>query len=925
MGGAPLSRPDVIALSLSCPDANVVDQFVSGRLATDAAGAVERHAARCDACRELLSGLARALETTVAGGEREGQDAPDDPPARLPALIADRYRLLRPLGSGGMSVVYAAHDPVLGRDVALKLLRAEARAAVGRLTSREARLLREARLMARLTHPNVVAVHDVGLHAERVFVAMELVDGVTLGDWLRTPRRRSELLRVFVDAARGLDAAHRAGVLHRDFKPDNVLIGADGRARVTDFGLARTGGEGPSLPDALVAGDLTVSGAVLGTPVYMSPEQFRGEPATPKSDQFSFCVALWEALFGARPFSGNTYDQLKESVIGGRMESPAARARVPRWLRGALARGLETAPAARHASMSALIQILTERPRRARRIAVAAAGVLLLAGGALAGHGLAGDSAPGPTCDGAGRRFDAVWTAGRRADIARAFAATGRIYAGPSAVEVSRALDGYRGRWVAAATEACRETRLSHQQPERVFELRAVCLERRLGEVRALVDVLGQADGAAVDRAANAVAALPAVDDCVDVATLSAEAPLPANPVARAAIEELEKALAHARVAKAAGRYPEALEVARATATAGGVLGYRPLEAEALLLQGELEMSASRNEARETLLQAVLAAEAGKHDRVAARGWADLYFQVGYVEADDAEAPAFARHARATLDRIGGDQEIGAMLERALGAVAAYQNRVDQAIVHFERALAAIERLRGPDDPAVAAALDNLGMALLAHHDLERADAAHRRALAIRERALGPDHPTVAETLQNLGNVAAERDQLTEAEPLLRRALAIRERSLPAGEIDVATALADLARVVSAAGRPAEALALDQRAADIVERAFGDRHPLLGHIVDNTGHVLVRLGRHQEAIAAFRRARAVFTASSGPRSLDVAGTWLAESDVDRVRGRRRAALAICRHALAILESSPATRESTAASHARSSIAALTRR
>jgi len=906
----------VIALSLSCPDANLVDQFVSGRLAADAAGEVERHAARCSACRELLSGLAQALETTVADGV---ETAADEQPSA--GIIAERYRLLRPLGSGGMSVVYAAHDPVLGRDVALKVLRAEARGSGGQLATRDQRLLREARLMARLTHPNVVAVHDVGVHDDRVFVAMELVDGVTLAEWLRTPRRRTEVLRVFVEAARGVDAAHRAGVLHRDFKPENVLVGADGRARVTDFGLARSrellsGAAAAPMPAVF---DLTVSGAVLGTPGYMSPEQFRGEPATPKSDQFSFCVTLWEALYGARPFTGRTYEQLKEAVTTGRIEPAVTRARVPRWLRAALARGLATDPAARHDSIAALVDVLTERPRRMRRFAVVAAGVLLLGGGGLAGHVFAGSSPAAPvSCDGARSRFDAVWNPVRQAAVAHAFAATGRVYAAESAAQVSRAIDTYRDRWVAAGSEACRDTRVRHQQPERVFELRTLCLERRLTAVRVLVELLAQPDAGAVDRSSAAVAALPAVDDCGDVESLTGEAPLPGDPRARAAIERLEAALAHAGAARAAGRYPEALEVARPIAIASRTIGYRPLEADALVLQGEIEMATSDKEARRTLTDAVLAAEAGRNDRAAARGWTDLVFQVGYVEADRDQAPELARHARATLDRLGGDEEIAAQLERALGAIAADQHRTDEAVQHFERALAAMERTRGKEDPAVAAALDNLGMALLAKGDLEKAGAVHRRALAIRERALGPDHPTVAQTLENLGNVLAEDDRrLAEAEELLRRAIAIRERTLAPDGVDVATALADLARVVSAAGRPAEALALDERAEAIVERALGADHPLLAHMLSNTGFVLWRLDRLPAARARFRRARAIYAARSGPRSFDVAATYLSEADVVRA-AHPRAALALYKQALAMLDST-----TPAAAHAREAIAALT--
>ena len=274
-----------------------------------------------------------------------------------------RFAVLRLLGEGGMGVVYSAYDEELDRRVAIKLVRdAGGDGSFGR-----SRILREAQAMAKVSHPNVVQVYEVGEFAGQVFVAMEFVKGVTLTDWLAEERPWEEVRDMFLQAGRGLAAAHAQGLVHRDFKPDNVLVGADGRARVLDFGLARRETEaGVARPsDSFVArvgqsGDvlstnLTLAGTIMGTPAYMSPEQHRGEPADARSDQFSFSVALFEALHRQHPFPGETYHELSDAVLGGHLRPPPAGSRVPEWLTRALVTGMATDPADRHPSMDTLL------------------------------------------------------------------------------------------------------------------------------------------------------------------------------------------------------------------------------------------------------------------------------------------------------------------------------------------------------------------------------------------------------------------------------------------------------------------------------------------------------------------------------------------------------------------------------------------
>src|SRR5215468_5893572 len=344
------------SLEDSCPAEEDIAAFVGGGLAPPQRSALEAHVDECATCRRLLSALARAAgsESAVhpAGTEAAVASEPGEPVVPLGATLG-RYRIERELGAGGMGVVHAAFDPDLQRRIALKVLRS----ANVTPNARE-RLLREARAMARLSHPNVVTVYEVGTAAGRDFVAMELIHGETLADWLRTsPRSPAAILDAFLAAGRGLAAAHAAGIVHRDFKPRNVLRSRDGRIAVTDFGLARDteGDLPPALDDMPPVGpasrpqserpELTVTGALLGTPAYMAPEQWRGDASTPETDQFAYCVALWEALSGERPYRGPNVDELRRQITVGPAGLDASR--IPHRLRGLLRRGLDPDPAQR--------------------------------------------------------------------------------------------------------------------------------------------------------------------------------------------------------------------------------------------------------------------------------------------------------------------------------------------------------------------------------------------------------------------------------------------------------------------------------------------------------------------------------------------------------------------------------------------------
>ncbi|HEX7701333.1 MAG TPA: serine/threonine-protein kinase, partial [Kofleriaceae bacterium] len=350
---------------MDCPDPETLEQLFSGELDSERRAVIADHAAICRDCHQLVDLLldSGTLATTAGVTAATARDFD----LRLPTgATIDRYVIERRIGHGGMGVVYAARDPELGRGVAIKVLRAGAPAD---------RLRREAQALAKLSHPNVVAVHDVGDHDGQTFIAMALVDGVTLRVWLEQPREVAATLDVLRAAGRGIAAAHAAGMIHRDLKPDNIFIARDGGVLVGDFGLARDVEAADEL-DLRASNEtpiaMTATGMILGTPAYMAPEQAKGE-ATAASDQFAFCITAWEALYGARPFPGTTFATLQAAIAAGTITKPTDDRAVPAKVDRAFRRGLAADPAARFGSMAALLHELEPRRRRWPWLVVVAA------------------------------------------------------------------------------------------------------------------------------------------------------------------------------------------------------------------------------------------------------------------------------------------------------------------------------------------------------------------------------------------------------------------------------------------------------------------------------------------------------------------------------------------------------------------------
>jgi eukaryotic-like serine/threonine-protein kinase len=873
---------------LNCLDANQVVALRLGRLSVDDARRLDDHVDGCGDCRALLVELARGLsEVTEARARSSSEVEAVDSPRLARGERVGRYEIIDWLGSGGMSVVYRARDPQLEREVALKLLRDRA----------PERLLREAQAMARLSHPNVVAVYEVGLFGDRIYIAIELVRGGTLASWSRErPRSPREVLRVLRQAGEGLAAAHAAGIVHRDFKPENVLIGTDGRVRVTDFGLARLAADADAAahtdPDADPEADgapareasaegslpsvLTLAGTLIGTPAYMAPEQQRREPADERSDQYSFCLTMWEALTGDRV-------RRRGKPLAGR-------------LRRVLLRGLAEEPSQRHPSLRALLDAL---PRRSIGRWIAAGAAAAVAGAVALHFGLAElrSSLPDPDC-GAGRALIAqTWNDRSKAAIQASFDRTGLSAARSAGPRVRQSLDEYAADWTATHEEACAATHVRREQSLALLDARMSCLERRRHELAALVDVLKAADAAIVRGSVPAALALSPVAACSDARRLSQPAPASQDSTARARLDAIQSELAATLTSLRTGRYAQGVESARRAADRARAAGHGPAEAEALQLLGELYWRGGDiEEAEKTLHRAVAVAEASRADRSRAAALIALVAILGAEGARYAEAFQVVELTRAAIGRLGQDDDLSGSLEGNLASIYFMQGNYTEALAHYRTSLAHMEKAFAPDHPAMGSALDNVGLALSSAGKHEEGLEYERRALELRERVLGPDHPATALSHEHVGGTYQALGRMDDAERHLRQTLEIRVRSLGPEHPDVALAHQSLGFFLYDRRDFEAALDQHRRAMALDEKLLPADHPMLATDRIGVGRTLVALGRPAEGLLDLERGVAAMEAKGVESDITSVGRFGLAQALWTTRGDRARARLLAKRA-----------------------------
>ena len=791
-------------------------------------------------------------------------------PGIAPGDCLGRYTVRARIGAGGMGDVFSAVDPELDRLVALKVLRAGLASDV----DRQVRLQREAQAMARLNHPNVVSIFDVGTIGDRVFVAMELVDGPTLEHWLAAEQRSwREIVDVFVQAGRGLEAAHAAGIVHRDFKPSNVILGD--RVRVADFGLARML-SGHKEPDDAQASTLlglavTQTGQLMGTPGYMSPEQRAGAPVTAATDQYSFCVALHEALYGARP--------KKEKLRQG----------VPRWLGAVVARGLQARPEARYPSMAALLADLTRGLHRARRRRLAAGFVAAssLLGVAAWALGKTGAARPAELCPPGRDKLSKVWDSERRSATEDAFRRSGLPYADDSLRAVLAGMDAWADAWAEMRTSACQATRVRGEQSDELLDLRMRCLDDRLVEARALGDLLVAADAGAVAQGPRAVAGLTGVEGCANAAFLREAAPLPDRPATVSAIAAVRSQLGLVAALRATGRHPEALAHARAAAVAAHGLGWNPLAAEAEFALGRAFGQTSDFEAaRRALIRAVAAAEAGRRDDIKAQAWT----QLGWISTISGHKPgdeSYLPLARAAIIRLGErddpGRELSALLARTEGRALAEAGKYEEGLRRLNDGYQAWQRLH-PGSLMGADFIDIIADVEISLGRIDDGLAHAREALELVEKILGPHHPDVGPYCNGMTQALERKGDLPAA-----RAFAARGLELAPNDHMRAVGYQNLSALDDELGDHALAADEAEAGAGLAVKVYGEESARTGRVLLNLTAAQIGARRLDAAMATATRTLAIFEKVRSPDHPDIGQALATLGQVELESGKLDAA------------------------------------
>ncbi len=878
-------------------------------------------------------------------------------PLRQGAALG-RYIVLERLGAGGMSVIYSAYDPELDRRVALKVMNTTEWGPRGRDL-----LLAEAQALAKLTHPNVVGVYDVGVfHGAagqegtegQLFMAMEFVEGSTVEAWQKQAERTlDEILAVYRAAGEGLAAAHASGLVHRDFKPSNILIGKDGRVRVADFGLAResggstgggaavltasppSGSEGPvpSSPGSLaqlrsrpslLSGDRDLLAGGAGTPAFMSPEQARGEEIDGKSDQFSYCVALFRALYREFPFertevtrpagspaaevpspestdgSEGPTSALPSSLSFAFREPHNGRA-VPQWLRRILLRGLNLDPAQRYPSMAALLADLSYDPKAARRRLWLAAGAVAAVAAAVGGTSLVLELRSRP-CRDLGDKLVGIWDGAVKAKAKQAMVATGLSYAADAWSGIEQTIDRQASAWTTMAREACEATWVRHEQSEELLDLRMQCLADRRSEMKGLVSQLATADEQVVRGGLKVALGLSPIAACADVRALSARVKPPREPAVQKEVAALREKIAEARELEDLGKFADGAKLLEPVMARARQLDYSPLVAAAAHRLARLKRRGGDVPAAETLLtEAYLKAEAGGDDEVKTMAANQLAGVVGYLLARPEEGLRWGRLARAILDRTGGGNELEANWHDTMGAIAATKGDNKSLDEHDQAALTIREKLYGPDHPAVADALNNLGNGAYSRGDYELAIKALERGLQIRLKRLGEHHPDVADSYNSLGAALMGKGQCRAALSRYEQATALGRAALGPEHPSTLMYLSNVGAMQSMVGDYPKALQISRETLALREKVIGANHPETADSLLNVGMAYGANNQYDEQLKYVKRAQATFEKIVGHDHPSVGGCLLGLAIAHREKGQLAEAEGAANEARKVLE------------------------
>ncbi|EDM75527.1 serine/threonine kinase family protein [Plesiocystis pacifica SIR-1] len=828
-----------------------------------------------------------APAATIADFETEAGE-----PRRLSTI--GRYVILDSIGMGGMGLVCAAYDPKLDRKIALKLLRTASTGEAS--TAGRNRLFREAQALARLSHPNVVTVHDVDVYEGQVYIAMEFVEGTNLRDWVKDGQRSwEEVLAKFIPAGEGLAAAHTAGIIHRDFKPANILLSNDGDVRVADFGVAkeRTKGEraerlelevlrnqkplgdmsDATSEDALISEiqssasrDLTVAGRMVGTPAYMAPEQHMGLRVGPFTDQYSFCVSLYEALYGRLPFEGTDRRDQLTKMTEGRLRPPPKEGparHVPSWVHKVLARGLNPHPSERWPSMEALLSALQRDPiRRLWRAGAGAVGIIGVTAGVL-GWLLGGSviEEPADMCEDVGAKIHERWGDQQREALRAAFGRSSKPFAADAADRVIRFFNHWSEGWEQQSVEICQHAQaVGGEQQAMLAEERMRCLDQRLQDFEALVELFSEADDQIVEGSVGVAHDLPDPDDCATVTASQTSEDLDLTPEQRELLEAMDADLDRAQALAALGKFDTSLPLAKAV-----VANARELEHESTLVRGLYDLAQSQAEtndpdgAEASLREAVVLAAKRGDARHEAKLWARMIHYVGHKQNRRSEGRAWALAAEGALARAGEPPELTARFESAMGSLLYGDGKYEEALAHYRQGLELAERALGTDNELTLTLMSNLGIALAVVEKFDEATEVLELAVERNLNFYGPSHPKVASVYASLGNVRSLVNDVDGAVAALESALEIRKQVFGPDSTQVASVELTLANIASTAKRGVEeALERSERAAATFLVHRGESSVEYAVAMTNVGWANAVLGRYDDARVAYAKVLAIY-------------------------------------------------------------------
>ncbi len=847
------------------------------------------------------------------------------------------------LGTGAFGRVVMAYDSELKRKLAVKILKPEIFASAAGKDAQK-RLLREARAMAKISHPNVVTVHDIGMVNEQVFVAMEYVKGCNLREWLdEEARSLGEILLKFVAAGQGLAAAHREGLVHRDFKPDNVLVGTKGQVCVADFGLVSVGSRGS---DKLASTEfatgiaseeinLTQAGALMGTALFMAPEQHRGEEVTPACDQFAYCVALYQALTGKQPFAGTTYQELRKNVLGGRLRPIHASAKVPKWLQALLKTGLARNAGDRHSSMDVLLIALQAPPSSKRASVLLLLAIPLLGLSLYGGFALTRDDRS-ESCADPDESLEGVWDVATQGRISAVFAAADR----QSAFTVYRAsVDKHVKDWRALHAAVCKLSESQGAAAQAGDTAQKSCLSERLNYLSELSLKLQVGnENTLLDRAVKAVVNMSPLNRCSLEKVNFVVDPLPPSSEERRKVQSLNNVRHKAQALFDLGRLAEAEELL--TSAVDTEMLHAGSWARARYLLGKIKTDLGALDEAELLLHKAvdLGTQAGD-DILVARAWLALQFLEGVERENFSRSDEFARMAElslvrgraseshvaslkkaraAVLLRKGKIKESIALLEEilpiyvaegvnlelanllsALGDAKVADRELSEAVGHYRLALAHIESLLGASHPENIYVLNNMSVALKYQGDVEGAKEVLLRSLQLTEHGFGHATVLLVPILTNLTSIYRRLGQLDAAEAAGRRAISVGSTIAGDDSHRVAKAMTNLAIVMISKEEFSEATALFRKVLKRHQASFEGDHPAIASSLNNVGESLVSEGKSGEAVAFLVQAMEMKIRIYGEDHHKTASTYLTLAMAYEKVGNDLEALKLYQYALPI--------------------------